>query len=101
MKKLGKNLQKFTMAIVVVMFLAMLLCFEKIAEAVGGATNQATETITGYAKIALGVSIGLFLISSGAAAMAVPIVGVALIAVGVILVAYVLWPFFQRGDTSE
>jgi len=96
--KASKRIQQITYALVVVMFLAMLLSFEKVAEIVGDATGQASDTISSYARVVLGVAIGLFLISSGVAALAVPVVGIALIAVGVVLVAYSLWPFLKRSE---
>jgi hypothetical protein len=90
---------------IIVAIVAILLSFAKVADALTGliygsksSAEKATisSKIQNTAKIIVGVSIGLFLISSGVAALAIPVVGIAMIAVGAILVAYSLWPFISK-----
>jgi len=86
-----------SMGLVILMALALLLSFTQIAEWFGGVTNQDGGMIENIARTVLGATIGIFLITSGVAALAVPVVGVILIAVGLALITYVLWPWFNAG----
>lgn len=95
---------------IIVAVIAILLSFAKVADVVakliygnksGAEQSTLSQKIQSYAKTAVAVSLGLFLISTGAAALAVPVVGVAMIVVGVVLVAYALWPFFTRSSSAN
>jgi len=90
---------------IIVAIVAIALSFAKVADAVANlvwgnrpvAERQTLSMkIQSTAKVIVGASIGLFLISSGVAALAIPVVGIAMITVGAILVAYSLWPFFKK-----
>lgn len=91
-----KKAEKFGIALVVVMVLALLLSFEKVGNFVGETIGQGAGVVSAYAKTVLVVALGLYLVTTGAAALAVPIVGIGLIVVGLVLVGYALWPYFQK-----
>jgi len=84
------------MVLAVLMLMALLLCFKKVADVVGDAINVSGDQISEWAKIVLSTSIGLFLIYSGTAAMAVPFVGAAFMIVGVVTVFWAVWPLFNN-----
>jgi len=94
-----KKNKNIVMVLAGLMLLALLLCFEKIAEAVGGVLNIDGSEITKWARVVLSAAIGTFLVYSGAAAMAVPFVGASLIVVGAVTVIWALWPLYQ--DTMD
>jgi len=99
---LKKNRQKMiTYGLVVIMGLALLLSFEKVADWVGSSTNQDGGMIMNLARTVLAAAIGIFLISSGVAALAVPVIGIILITVGIAILAYAVWPYFQKSGDAE
>jgi hypothetical protein len=85
----------------IVIVLAMLCLFDPVAETVGKWTGVAADKIKTTAKTVVGAAIGLLLISYGVAALAVPILGGALIVIGVALLAYSLWPLFTSSSSSS
>lgn len=89
------NRKKISIALAVIMFLALLLSFQPVADKVGEITGVAGDKIKSWARVILATAIGLYLISSGVAALAVPVVGIALIVVGVALLAYAWWPIIK------
>jgi hypothetical protein len=93
MKNVAK---KINIALAIIMFLALLLSFKPVADVLSNVTGWASNTIQTVARIVLGTAIGLYLISAGVAALAVPVVGIILIVVGVALVAWSLWPVFSK-----
>lgn len=74
------------------MLIALLLSIPQVAAPVGSAVGVAADKISNTARTVLVVSVGIFLIWAGVAAMAVTVVGVSLIAVGLALVVWGLWP---------
>lgn len=87
--------------LVILMFLATVLSFSKVGEMVGGWIGVAGGTVTTLARSVLGASVGLYLISTGVAALAVPVLGIALIAVGLVILAYSVWPYFSKSGSGE
>lgn len=87
--------KKIAIALAIIMLLSLLMSFKPVADVVSKATGVATDTIMNWARIILGTSIGLYLISAGVAALAVPVVGVILIVVGLALLAWSWWPIFS------
>jgi len=91
-----------TYGLVILMGLALLLSFEKVASWVGETTNQDGGMIMALARTVLAATIGIFLITSGVAALAVPVVGIILITVGIAILAYAVWPYFSsKSKASE
>jgi len=95
MAKKKSNLDKFIYFLVAIMALALLLSFEAVGGPVGQSLN--IPKVSAIARVVLGTGIGIYLITTGVAALAVPLVGVALIVIGLIIAAYALWPLFNRG----
>lgn len=93
-------MKKIVIGLVVIMVLAMILSFEKVGNTVGDWFKVSAGRVSNVAKTVFITALGLFLISSGAAAMAVPVVGVALIVIGLVLVGFALWPLFtgKKGE---
>jgi len=92
MKRKANNLQMVTYAIILVMVLALVLSFTKVSDFVGAQLKMTGDTVNGIARTVLGSTIGLFLISSGVAALAIPVAGIALIAVGIVILLFAVWP---------
>jgi hypothetical protein len=90
---------KITVGLAIIMALALLMSFEFVAAPVGKMIGVASNRVANISKTVFIGALGLFLISSGVAALAVPVVGIILIAIGVVLVGYAVWPFFsKRGE---
>jgi len=98
MRKRANKMVMYSYIIVAVMVLSMLLSFRKVADFVGGTFNIASEKVRNTARTVLGVSVGVYLISSGVAALSVPIIGLALIVIGIIVAVYFLWPYLKKGE---
>jgi len=94
--------QKFNalqIGLVVVILLALLLSFDKVAEPVANLVSYPVNKVTDLARTVLVVALGLFLISVGATAAAVA-VGVALIVIGLALVVYAVYPWLSKSSMS-
>mgnify|MGYP000860125774 CR=1 FL=1 len=91
-------IKKITFALVIIMILALLLCFKPIADVVAKPLGIAADKLTYWAKIVLVTAIGLYLVTTGVAALVVPWVGIALIVIGLALITYAWWPFFKKTE---
>lgn len=98
-RKISK-IEKISYALVGIMVLALILSFDAVSDEVGKVTNTAGDKINDVARIVFGTALGLFLINTGVASLAVPVVGVALIAIGIVLVGASMWPVF-KGRSGE
>jgi len=96
----NKTRKMLTLGLVILMGLALLLSFSQVADWVGVQTNQNGDMIRDIARTVLAGSIGIYLISAGVAALAVPVVGIILITVGLAILAYAVWPYFQRDQPA-
>ena len=85
--------------IVIVMLLSLAMKFEIVSNFVAGIFGTTPEVVQDYATIALVGSIGLFLIWSGVAFAAIPVVGVALVVIGVCFLAYAIWTKVKPATT--
>jgi len=99
MKTKSKWFNILMVIIVVIMLLSFLLSFEPVAKVVADTVGKPIQAVKDFAKTVLLVAIGAFLITSGVAAMAVPVLGAALIIVGLGLMWWGLAPIFQSGKT--
>jgi len=93
--------KKFTIALAIFLLLALILSFPAVASKAGQMVGVAGDKVLFWARTALAVGIGLFLISSGVAALAAPVVGVILIVVGLALVTWAVWPIFSKPSAPE
>jgi len=96
----NKTRKMLTVGLVILMGLALLLSFSQVADWVGAQTNTDGAVIMNLARTVLAGSIGVYLISTGVAALAVPVVGIILITVGLAILAYAVWPYFQRDEPA-
>jgi uncharacterized membrane protein YidH (DUF202 family) len=97
-----KKLLKLTSGILaIVLLISFLLMLNPVADKVGEMTGHTGDKIAELAKSIFLIAIALFLISSGVAAMAVPVVGITLVVVGVGLLAYKIWPLFNKDDDDD
>lgn len=78
----------------------MLLSFQPVAEQVSKVIATPVEKIVYIAKTILFISLAVFLIYTGVAALAVPAIGVTLIVVGLSLLALTVWPLFKPKSTA-
>lgn len=85
---------KIMSIIAVVILFAFLLTFDAIAAPVAKVFKAPVQAVVNTAKTILFAGIGVFLIYSGVMALAVPVVGVALIAVGAGLLFLAIKPLF-------
>lgn len=95
------KLAKFGIFLVFIMLFALLFSIPVVGEKVGGVLGQPGTKIVNIARTVLVIGLGLFLISAGVGALAVPAVGVAMIVIGVALVAWGAWPLFKKSDAES
>lgn len=79
-----------------IILLCLLMAFEPVAAQVSKVTTYPVSVIQNTARTVLFIALGAFLIYTGVAALAVPVVGVILIVSGLALVAMALYPFFSK-----
>jgi hypothetical protein len=89
----------FTVGVVLLMVLSLALSFPAVAEPVGKVVNILPTKIVSVAKFAFMMSLGVFLVVSGIAALSVPVVGISLILIGVALMAIYAVPFFKGSNS--
>lgn len=79
-----------------IVLIALLLCIPQVSDQVAKATGWASSKIRSVAATVVGAAVGLMFISFGITALAaLPVVGIALIVIGIALLAYSLWPLFK------
>lgn len=104
-KKLLKNV------LAVFLLLCLLLSFPQVSNGVAGSIGSALnwpkekieqvgEFVKDIARVALGVGIGVALIMAGAAA-SIALIGVALVVVGLAVIAYSVWGIFSPNKTEK
>jgi len=98
MKKLLKFL---TPILLIIMLLSLIFSFDWPGRQLAGVTGQSPSTISLWARTIFATSLGLYLISTGVAALVVPWVGITLIVIGVVLVTYAWWPWIGSKKSAE
>ena len=84
-----------------VVILCMILSFDPVATQVSKVTGMASAKVKGWARTIAGAGVGIMLISFGVTALAaMPIVGIALIVIGLAILAYSVWPLFSSGGVG-
>lgn len=90
----------------VIAFLAfvVLICFIIMIPPVGKWVEEkagvASGAIRGVASTIAGVSLGIMIALIGVAALSVPIVGIVIIAIGLAILTYSLWPWISGKKAS-
>lgn len=96
-----KGIKLLLGVVVFVVIVCMLLSFNPVATQVSKITGMASAKIKGWAQTIAGAGIGIMLISFGVTALAaMPIVGIALLIVGVAVLAYSVWPLFASSGVG-
>lgn len=96
--KRKKGIFKFLAFVGVVVVIALLMMIPAVANAVGKVTGVTGERIRSVASTIVGAGVGVLLVGWGVAALSVPFVGVAMIVIGLALMAYTLWPLFRPAN---
>lgn len=93
MKKASKKFIIWTVALAIIIILALLmLFFPKVADKVGEAVGKPGSVIRNFALTMLTLCVGLMFVSWGVAALALsPVLGGALIVIGVSMVFYSMY----------
>lgn len=97
-KRKGGWKKKAAIILAIILAISFALSFDTPSQWLSDKFNVPFEKVKVITRTLVMVSLGLFLIATGAAALAVPVVGGALIVIGLILVAYGLWPWFRKGE---
>jgi hypothetical protein len=98
-KKLSKFM-KFTAVLVFVIIICMMLQITPVADYVAKVTGKTTDAVKGIAKTVATVALGAILVTWGISALAVPLLGGAMILVGLAIIAWVVWPMFTKTTTT-
>jgi hypothetical protein len=78
-----------------VVLLCIALSFDPVANTVSKVTGMASAKIKNIARTIVGAGIGVMLIYFGVLALAAtPIVGIALLVIGLAVLSYSVWPLF-------
>ena len=99
--KMKKRTKIILTVMAVLMLLSFAMKFDFVAEPVSKAIGQPLETVKDWANIAFYCMLGGFLIWAGVASMAVPVIGGALVIVGLALIGLALWTKFKKPDSPE
>lgn len=99
-KRKGGWKKKAAIVLAIILAIAFALSFDAPSQFIADKFNMPFEKVKLITRTVVMVSLGLFLISTGAAALAVPIVGGALIVIGLILITYGLWPWFKKDEDA-
>jgi len=97
-KKKKSWLKVLSIALLIVLLISFAFSFDGSARWLSEKFNMPFEKVKSVTKTIVFISLGLFLISTGAATMAVPVLGAGLIIIGLVLLAYGLWPLFRKEE---
>jgi hypothetical protein len=87
---------------VIIILLSLAIGFiPGLANWVSDVTDKPVENITALARQSAMVAIGLFFIYAGALAAGSLILGGGLIAIGIVLVAVAVWPWFKKSKAAK
>ena len=96
-----KFLKVFLYLLALLMVLSFAMKFDFISQPVSSAIGQPIESLKNTANIVFFVALGAFLIWSGVAMMAVPVVGVILVVIGLALLGTALYSHFNTKTLGE
>lgn len=100
-RKFKGPLFTFLTVVGIVVLIAMLLTMQPVADQVSKWTGIASDKIKSVAKTVVGAGLGIALVTWGVAALSVPILGGAMILVGLALVVYTVWPLFKSSSSGN
>ena len=99
MKQKRKPITKFMIFTAIVVVIALLLSIPQVASQVGKVTGWASDKVVSVARTIVGIGLGVLLVTWGIAALSIPILGGALIVIGLTLLAFSLWPLFKPSSS--
>lgn len=94
-----KGWLKWSMIILALLFLlsAIVSMVPSASTAVGKLVGATAEKTKQVARVIMGAAVGLLLVCAGVyVAAALPIVGIALIVIGLAITLYSMWPLFKK-----
>ena len=100
MKK-KKGIVAWMIFVSIVVVVALILMIPQASDALGKMVGVSGEKIRNVARTIVGAGVGVLLVSYGVTALAVPILGGALIVIGLALLAYSLWPLFKKTSSAN
>lgn len=83
---------------VLIMLLALLMLIPQVSSFVGEKLKVPGETIRFYAELTFAGALGVFLINAGVASLALPVVGIGLIVIGLVLLAWSGYRVYQSNQ---
>lgn len=95
MKKKKGFLFSFLIFTAVVTVVALILMIPQVSDYVGKVTGVAGAKIRSVAQTIVGAGVGVLLVGWGIAALSIPILGGAMIVIGLVLLGWSLWPLFK------
>lgn len=101
MKKKKGFLFSLMAFVAVVVVLALILMIPPVSNYVSKVTGVASEKLRSVAATIVGTGAGVLLVGWGIAALSMPILGGAMIVIGLALLAYSLWPLFSPRSSSN
>lgn len=99
--KKPKLLYKFIAFVAVVVLVAIALMIPPVSDKVGEWVKVPGAKIRAVAQTIVGIGIGVMLISWGIAALSLPVLGGAMIVIGLAILAYSVWPLFRSSKSSN
>lgn len=101
MKKMGKWFKYFMGAVaVLVLACIILMLWPAASQWVSSMTGVAVDKIKSIAQTVVGAGLGVLMVGWGIAAISVPILGGAMILIGLALIVYSVWPLFKSSSTG-
>lgn len=101
MKGKFKGIYKIIAFLAFVVLICFIIMIPPVGKWVEEKAGVAAGSIRGIAATVAGVSLGIMIALIGVAALSVPIVGIVIIAIGLAILTYSLWPWIKGGGSSS
>ncbi len=96
-----KGIKIFLAVIAFIVIIALICLITPVSDAVGKMVGWTGDKIKSVAATVASLGVGILLVTVGVTALAAaPIVGVALIVIGLVSIGYALWPLFTSSSTG-
>ena len=100
MKK-PKGIYKWLIFVAIVIIVALLLMWPPVSNAIAPVFKTTGDKIRQVARTIVGIGIGVALVSWGIAALSLPLLGGAMVIIGLAVLAYSVWPLFSGGSRGS
>lgn len=91
---------KIVGALGIIVIICMIILLPPVSEKIADMAGSTGDKVRGWAQTIAGLAVGTMLVTWGIGALAVPMLGVIMIAAGLAMIAWNLWPLFKPADTS-